>query len=127
MSSLTGTLVAAASPLFEIEIWNVRTSPGSAVLVGPKAPLFVLTSLVTSTAGSTSTVVFVSQSGSSDGGRQLLPGPVTTTTFGRFVVPAGKSASRVTLKVSVSLPPFAASDGIIQDSTSVAALNEQLS
>src|SRR5687767_12867729 len=108
MSSLTGTLVAAASPLLVTVIWNWTTSPGSAVFVPANTPLgMVRTSLVTVRPGSTSTVVFVSQSGSSDVSAQLLPGAVTTTTFGRFVVPAGKSASRVTLNVSTSVPPGA--------------------
>jgi len=51
------------------------------------------------------TVVSVSQSPSSLPAAQLLPGPVTTTTFGRWVVPVGKVESSVTEKVSVTEPP----------------------
>ena len=73
--------------------------------------------------GAASTVVSVAQSGSSLPAAQLLPGPVTTTTFGRSVWPAGKLSSSVTEKVSVTEPP-AAIVGIVQ--VSVSLPNEQV-
>src|ERR1700675_949555 len=65
------------------------------------------------------TVVTVAQAASSLPAAQLLPGPVTTTTFGRSVVPVGKVASRVTEKLNVIEPP-AAIDGIVQVRVSLA-------
>src|SRR5438876_4192292 len=69
------------------------------------------------------TVVAVAQLASSLPCSQLLPGPVTTTTFGRLVVPVGKVPSSVTEKVRVTEPP-AAIDGIVQ--VRVSLPNEQL-
>src|SRR4029079_14844457 len=124
MLSETGTFVASALPTFLTVIWNWTTSPGSATLVGPKAPESpVRTSFRTSRSGLASTVVSVSQRGSSDSAAQLLPGPVTTATFGRTVCPSGKTLSRVTEKVSVAVPPIAI-DGIVQ--LRVFEANEQL-
>src|SRR4051794_7627510 len=96
MSSLTGMAVASASPVLLTVIWKVRVSPGSAVLVAPKEPALVLTSLTMLRSGAATTVVSVSQSGSLLSAAQLEPGPVTTTTFGRWVVPSGKVSLRVT-------------------------------
>ena len=59
-------------------------------------------------------------------GWQLLPGPVTTTTFGRSVVPVGNESSSVTEKVSVTDPPFAAIVGIVHVSVPAAKLQPRL-
>src|SRR4051794_32961974 len=72
----------------------------------------------------TVTVVSVSQSGSSLAAGQLLPGPVTTTTFGRWVVPSGNVSSRVTEKVRVTVAPAATS--IVQVRVSSAKPHELL-
>src|SRR6478735_3887348 len=96
MSSLTGMSLASESPVLLTVIWKVRVSPGSAVPVGAKAPSLVLKSFRTLMSGAASTVVSVSQSGSSLSAAQLEPGPVTTTTFGRWVVPSGNVSLSVT-------------------------------
>src|SRR6267142_4797209 len=66
----------------------------------------------------TVTVVSVSQAGSWLAAGQLLPGPVTTTTFGRCVAPTGNVSSRVTEKVRVTVAPAATS--IVQVRVSLA-------
>src|SRR4051795_10004314 len=122
MSSLTGIALAAPSPVLFTVIWKVSLSPGFAVLVGANVPALVLTSLTTLMSG-VLTVVSVSQSGSSLWAAQLLPGPVTTTTFGRWVVPSGNEPSSVTENGRATPPPFLAMDGIVHVSVSLA--NEQ--
>jgi hypothetical protein len=74
--------------------------------------------------GAASTVVVVSHRASSLSASQLLPGPTTTTVFGRTVCPSGNESSSVTEKVSVTVAPGAI-DGIVQLRTSVVSSNEQ--
>src|SRR5580765_7508606 len=69
------------------------------------------------------TVVSVSQLASVLPWAQLLPVPVTMTTFGRLVVPSGNVDARVTENVRVT-EPCDAIDGI--DHVSVLPLTEQL-
>src|SRR4029079_16388597 len=120
MSSDTGMSVASAFPVLLTVIWKVRLSPGSATLVGANVPSLVLTSFRTSRSGAAWTVVSVSQSGSSLAAGQLEPGPVTTTTFGRWVVPSGNVSESVTEKVRTTWPPDGTS--IVQSSTPAVSL-----
>ena len=98
MSSLTGTPVAAALPLLPTVIWNWIVLPGLAALVPANEPDGrVRTSFSGLRLGLAVTVVVVSHSGSVEAAGHSLPGPVTTTTLGRLVVPAGKVASSTML------------------------------
>src|SRR5688572_15338123 len=124
MSSNTGMPVAGALPTLVIVIWNWTTLPGAATLAGTNVPeVPVRTSFVTlmSGFGDTVTVVNVRHSGSLLSAGQLLPGPVTTTTFGSCVVPTGNVLLSVTLNVRSSVVP-AGIVGMVQDRILVVAL-----
>src|SRR6476661_7642921 len=90
--------------------------------VPPVLPVTLLSIVRTEVA----TVVSVAQSASLLSAAQLLPGPVTMTTFGRCVVPVGKVSLSVTEKVSVADPPFGAIDGIVQLRVEPTRLHERL-